>query len=881
MKLLLCFWTALALSVSSYVPPAAADSSAWHLWSLDDVDAGYYVHHGYTSIAMDREGKVHVSYRGPDRVLKYISNRTGSWVPEMVFSGQGVAVARESSLAIDSSGLPHISFSYSDGSAEDLKYARKKADGTWEVTTVFTTNSGGMENGIALDAQDKAHVSHWQWNGDDLLYSTNSGGDWTTVTLDDAYWARTTIAVDSRGEPHFVYRNSRGLIHSHGGTTEVVDAGNEPALAIDAQDHLHVSYTAYNGDLKYATNAPGFWKLTTIAPSANPGRDQSIAVDPQNKAHVSYRDETLGSLFYANNVAGFWHSELVDQGPALGRSNSIAAGANGRVVISYRAQNVASSPYLGVWGDSSSNVFIVGERGAILRYDGASLSSMESGTTSDLHGVWGSASSNVIAVGGGTILRYDGVRWTKINPELSHSLYCVWGSSASEVFAAGSDGSILRYDGHSWSEIPSGTTRDLLAIWGASSSSIFAAGSTGTVLHYDGNQWSAMSSGTDLTLWGVWGTSPTDVFAVGNYGTILHYDGQSWSKMSSGNYRDLYAVWGRSGSDVFAVGSYGTVLHYDGQTWAPIDSGIGEYIGAVWTEPSGPIFVAGYHQVRKFAGTSWRALVEAKLRLATNDHCIAGSGTGCLLGGRFRVEGEMKDFSSPPRTYPLTVMSFPDGRAETEQAVSFESFTAGNFEAGVKMVDGCALPPGNPVRAYWAFFGGLTNAQAEIGVEDTVTGQVYQWLNPAGRFPITLGDTSAFPCIAGTAATPCARGANTACLLGSRFRVTGRMLDFSSPPQEFPVAVMSFPGGRAESDQAVFFQSFNPGNFEVGVKMVDGCSLPAGHPLRSFWVFYGGLTNAETTIRVTQVATGLADTWTNPRGLFPQSVGRTGAFPCY
>lgn len=106
------------------------------------------------------------------------------------------------------------------------------------------------------------------------------------------------------------------------------------------------------------------------------------------------------------------------------------------------------------------------------------------------------------------------------------------------------------------------------------------------------------------------------------------------------------------------------------------------------------------------------------------------------------------------------------------------------------------------------------------------------------------------------------------------------MLDFTSPAQEFPTAVMSFPGGRAESDQAVFFQSFNPGNFEAGVKMVDGCGLPEGHPLRSFWVFYGGLTNAETTIRVTQVATGLTDTWSNPRGAFPQSVGRTGAFPC-
>jgi hypothetical protein len=879
MNMKLCSWIVLILS--GYSAPAAAAPSTWHLWPLDDVDAGYYVHHGYTSVALDREGKVHISYRGPGRILKYVSNRTGTWVPESVFSAE-TPVARESSIAIDSNGLPHISFSYSDGSAEDLKYARKKADGTWEVTTVFTTLSGGMENGIALDTRGKAHISHWQWNGDDLLYSTNSGGDWTTATIDDAYWQRTSIAVDSQDEPHIVYRNSQGLIHHHAGRSEVIDSGNNPMLAIDTQDHLHVSYTVNNGDLKYATNTSGSWRVTAVAANASPGRDHSIAVDPQNRAHISYRDGTSGSLFYAHNAAGFWSSELVDRGASLGRSNSIAAGVNGRVVISYRAQNVPSSPFLGVWGDSASKLFAVGEDGAILHYDGASLSAMVSGTTSDLLAVWGSSASNVIAVGNGTALRYDGQKWTDISPDDYYLLYGIWGSSASEAFAVGSlgifdsSGIILHYDGHSWSEVPSGTIPHLAAIWGVSNISIFAVGYNGTVLHYDGRGWSAMESSTEATLRGVWGTSATDVFAVGSFGTILHYDGKSWSQMSTGTHRDLYGVWGRSSRDVFAVGSYGTILHYDGRAWTAKSSGIGEYLGAVSGGPSGEVFAAGYHQVLRLDGASWRPLVEAKLRFATNERCIPSASTGCLLSGRFRVEGEMKDFGSPPRLFPLTVMSFPGGRAETEQAVSFESFTAGNFEVGVKMVDGCSLPSG----AYWAFFGGLTNARSEIVIEDTATGKIYRWNNPAGHFPATLGDTKAFPCTVGTTATSCDRGLNTACLLAKRFRVTGKMFDFSAPPREFPLAVMSFAGGRAESDQTVFFESFNPGNLEIGVKMVDGCALPSGHPLRSYWVFYGGLTNAATTVRVTQVATGLADTWSNPGGDFPRSVGRIGAFPC-
>jgi hypothetical protein len=125
------------------------------------------------------------------------------------------------------------------------------------------------------------------------------------------------------------------------------------------------------------------------------------------------------------------------------------------------------------------------------------------------------------------------------------------------------------------------------------------------------------------------------------------------------------------------------------------------------------------------------------------------------------------------------------------------------------------------------------------------------------------------------------RDDETACLLADRFQVTGVMKDFADPPEEFPTRVMSFPGdGRAESAQAVFFQSFTAGNFEAGVKMVNACGLPVSHPLRAYWAFYGALTNAETRIRVTQRSTGLVDEWFNPAGTFPVSEGRTKAFSC-
>lgn len=64
------------------------------------------------------------------------------------------------------------------------------------------------------------------------------------------------------------------------------------------------------------------------------------------------------------------------------------------------------------------------------------------------------------------------------------------------------------------------------------------------------------------------------------------------------------------------------------------------------------------------------------------------------------------------------------------------------------------------------------------------------------------------------------------------------------------------------TNQAGFFQSFTPGNFELGVRMVDACGLPQNHPQRGYWTFYGGLTNAGTEMSITQLATGSTDSWT-------------------
>jgi hypothetical protein len=62
----------------------------------------------------------------------------------------------------------------------------------------------------------------------------------------------------------------------------------------------------------------------------------------------------------------------------------------------------------GGWGSSGTNVFAVGESGAILHYNGSAWSPMSSGTATNFNGIWGSSGTDVFAVGwNGTILHHS------------------------------------------------------------------------------------------------------------------------------------------------------------------------------------------------------------------------------------------------------------------------------------------------------------------------------------------------------------------------------------------------------------------------------------------------------------------------------------------
>jgi hypothetical protein len=112
----------------------------------------------------------------------------------------------------------------------------------------------------------------------------------------------------------------------------------------------------------------------------------------------------------------------------------------------------------------------------------------------------------------------------------------------------------------------------------------------------------------------------------------------------------------------------------------------------------------------------------------------------------------------------------------------------------------------------------------------------------------------------------CQPDAHTLCLHGDRFAVT---VGWRAPQGG------SGPGSLvpASTDDSGLFWFFSPSNWELLVKVLDGCPVNG-----RYWVFAAATTNVEYTLRVVDTQSGLTWTTTNPQGLASPAITDTTAF---
>lgn len=126
---------------------------------------------------------------------------------------------------------------------------------------------------------------------------------------------------------------------------------------------------------------------------------------------------------------------------------------------------------------------------------------------------------------------------------------------------------------------------------------------------------------------------------------------------------------------------------------------------------------------------------------------------------------------------------------------------------------------------------------------------------------------SGFQFLVGKAYVGCAADATHACLQQGRYRI-----DLTWQDAGGRTGVGSTVPGAVSPDSAVLW-FFDPTNWEMLVKVIDGCGLN-----QRVWVFAAATTNVAYTLTVTDTVSGKFKTYQNPAGRSAAAITDTDAF---
>ncbi|MFB6264140.1 MAG: WD40/YVTN/BNR-like repeat-containing protein [Bradymonadaceae bacterium] len=136
-----------------------------------------------------------------------------------------------------------------------------------------------------------------------------------------------------------------------------------------------------------------------------------------------------------------------------------------------------------VWGMGPDDVYIVGQRGAVLHWDGQELTEQFVGSSKDMISVWGSGPDDVSIIGGraGAVLaHWDGSEWTAHDVPGLPGANGIWMPREGVAWVAGNAGRLARVriqkDGLSVRRAPYRTRLDFHAIFGFSGRQLYSVG---------------------------------------------------------------------------------------------------------------------------------------------------------------------------------------------------------------------------------------------------------------------------------------------------------------------------------------------------------------------------------------------------------------------
>lgn len=767
---------------------------------------------------------------------------------------------------------------------------------------------------VAFDPQTPGTVYAVSFGDDGLLRSTDGGATWTAA--DTGLPQNPTVlqlAIDPQ-TPTTLYAATaeQGVYKSiDGGTTWTASSNGlgafvEPtALVIDPQTPSTL-YTAgcCNGELYKSTDGGASWALSNQGLSFD--NSVVLAIDPSTPTTVyagtnDTFEESIGSVYKSLDGGATW--SLTEFGPAF-RVLAVDPSAPGTVYAATTPDGVLRSTDGGAtWESINQGIantqvssLVIDAQAPYTLYAGAFANNVHRSVDRAL--TWAAAENGVdgfygipaLAVDpqnplvvyagiefiGGTVFKSldGGVSWDVSDVGLEgfavQSL-AIDPASPATVYAGTVNGGVYKSTdfGTSWvtfaNELENGSAY-ALAIDPRDPQTLYAGTVDGIYKSTDGGvTWAASNAGIPSQVFlpqivslVLDPSNPDVVYAGGEGGAYKSTDGAAnWVQLDLFADLNALAIDPQIPSILYAGGRDGAWRSTDGgATWAAFDAGLaGHWVLSLAVDPGDPTYV--------YAGTANGGVF---VRRVISEQPILG-----LHGGRFQASVTWRDFGGEVGSGNVAaVLTESTGGTElrSQDSAVAQFFDPDNWEQLIKVLDGRAFND-----HYWVFLASATDVGLTTTVTDTACGDVQIYENPLGQDASAVTDTTAFPGCASPLPASCAPGDGVFCLgEDGRFQVEPVWRDFANQTGPGNQAVIPTTG-LAKSDDSGLFYFFSDTNWELLVKVLDGCGIND-----HYWVFTAGTTDVEYTLTVTDTQTGQVQTYGNALGEDAVTVTDTAAF---
>jgi hypothetical protein len=425
------------------------------------------------------------------------------------------------------------------------------------------------------------------WGGTEALFAVGldgvivrrQGGVWTPMlspTENDLF------AVFGHGDDDVFAGGDEGImLHFNGVGWSTVDLG----LDIDYSETAFLSMWAREGHLfvvgekgAILHHFEGVWKKEESLSSYNLASVWGVSIND------IYVGSAGGSVF--RRIGGGWSTQQVTQGGitlnalmALESKDIFAGGTGGALAVHESAgwtptlsNDAEERTIQAVWAFATDDVWFIGEDGALVHSEKGKWNTFDVAgpyyKNHSFYGLWGRAGEEANLAWGvgekGAMLHFDGVDWKDEPSAPEVDLNDIAGTTWEDVIAVGGDGLLMRFNGDRWYGLTRVVETDLQAVsYGVHG--VVAVGKGGTIVKIDGDEVLATSlegvAAPDL--FGICSGSGISV-AVGSQGKLYRStDGDVWESVSSGVFDTLRDCVVLDSGTVLAVGDMGRIVRLE------------------------------------------------------------------------------------------------------------------------------------------------------------------------------------------------------------------------------------------------------------------------------------------------------------------------------